>query len=73
MIDIDSIKLNGSVIASNLKGIVDTGTSLIMGGTNTIADIANVSVSEDCSTDAATLPPVTFTIGGRDYTLNGAD
>jgi len=73
LINIDSIKLNGTVVASNLKGIVDTGTSLIVGGTNTIGSIASVSVSQDCSTDAATLPPVTFTIGGVEYTLSGPD
>lgn len=45
----------------------------MVGSTKTIGDIANVNVSKDCSTDPSTLPPVTFVIDGKDYTLTGED
>lgn len=64
LIAVDSIKLGGAVVATNVKGIVDTGTSLMVGGENTIGKIASTTVNQDCSTDASTLPEVVFTIGG---------
>jgi hypothetical protein len=73
MIKIDSISLGGKVIASNLKGIVDTGTSLMVGGASSIGDIAKLVVAQDCSTDPSTYPDVVFTLSGKDYTLTGAD
>lgn len=73
MIAVDSIKVGGKTVATNLKGIVDTGTSLMVANKSTLGDLATISVKQDCSTDASTLPEVTFVIGGKDYTLNGAD
>lgn len=66
MIKIDAIKVGGTVVASNLKGIVDTGTSLIVGGANTIGKAARIIVAQNCSTDVSTLPEVTFTLDGKD-------
>lgn len=66
MIAIDSISLGGKVIATNLKGIVDTGTSLMVGGASSIGDIANIAVKQDCSTDASTYPDVVFTLSGKE-------
>jgi len=73
MIAVDSIKVDGKVVATNVQGIVDTGTSLIVGGANTIGSIASIAVKQDCSTATNTLPKVTFTIEGKDYDLTGDD
>lgn len=73
LIKVDSLKLGDKVIASNLKGIVDTGTSLMVANKSVIEDIANLTVKQDCSTDASSLPDVTFVIDGKDYTLTGDD
>jgi hypothetical protein len=73
MISVDSIKLGDKVVASNLKGIVDTGTSLMVASETTLGGIDKVAVSQDCSTDVKSLPTVTFTIGGKDFTLEGKD
>jgi len=73
MIDIDAIKLNGNIIASNLKGIVDTGTSLMVATQAILGDITKISISEDCSTDVTQLPLIVFTLQGKDYTLQGSD
>lgn len=67
MIAVDSIKVGSNVIATNVKGIVDTGTSLMVGGDKTAGEILkSVSVKQDCSTDVSTLPNVTFTLLGKD-------
>jgi len=66
MIALDSIKLNGTVIASNLKGIVDTGTSLMVASKATLGGITGINVKQDCSTDVSTLPEIVFTIDGKD-------
>lgn len=73
MIAVDSIKLNGTVIASNLKGIVDTGTSLMVASKATLGGITGITIKQDCSTDVSSLPPITFTIDGKDYELTGSD
>jgi fructoselysine-6-P-deglycase FrlB-like protein len=73
MITVDSIKVDGKVVATNVDGIVDTGTSLIVGGSNTIGTIAGLAIKQDCSTATSSLPTVTFTINGKDYELTGDD
>jgi len=73
MINIDSIKLGGTVVSSNLKGIVDTGTSLIVATSQTLGDLANINISQDCSTDVSKLQDVTFVIDGQEYVLQGSD
>jgi len=66
MINVDSIKLGDKVISSNLKGIVDTGTSLIVASKATLGDLANISIKQDCSTDVSSLQDVTFVIDGQE-------
>jgi len=66
MINVDSIKLGDQVISSNLKGIVDTGTSLIVATSQTLGALANISISQDCSTDVSKLQDVTFVIDGTE-------
>jgi cathepsin D len=73
MIDVDSVKMGDKVVASNLKGIVDTGTSLMVASKDTLGDIANITVKQDCSSPTSDMPDITFTIGGKEYTLTGDD
>lgn len=53
--------------------IVDTGTSVLVGPTDIIKEItANIPQAPDCST-ITTLPDITFTLGGDQYTLSPTD
>jgi cathepsin D len=72
-IPIDGVKA-GSYSKSSLQGIVDTGTSLLVGPTSVVDDITKQigSVSSDCS-NISSLPTITFTLGGVAYPLTGED
>jgi len=51
-----------SVDASMFKGVIDSGTSLIVGSTDIVDKIVkNISVNSDCS-NLKDLPVITFTI-----------
>lgn len=66
MINIDSVKLGDKVVGTNIQGIVDTGTSIMVGSKKSVGAMAALSVKQDCSSDLSTLPDVTFTISGKD-------
>ena len=71
MIQIDSIYVGSSKVgASNIRGIVDSGTSTLAGAENLIEEINSIlgEVKDDCS-NLNTLPSVTFVIGGVEYPL----
>lgn len=55
---------------SGVKGVVDTGTSLIVGDSQYITPVLNQigSVSSDCS-NVSQLPNIAFEIDGTTYTL----
>lgn len=65
-IKIDEIKMGDEVIASDLMGIVDTGTSLMVSSAANLGDIAKINIKQDCSVDPKSLPDVTFVLGGKD-------
>ena len=70
-IDIDSISVGSSSVSiTDLKGIVDTGTSLLVGKKDIVDQINQFvgKVESDCS-NYDNLPSVEFTIGGVKYTL----
>lgn len=71
MINIDSITVAGhNVTVSDMRGIVDSGTSLLVGKSNIIDQITSnlPAVKSDCS-NVDSLPSVTFVLGGVEYEL----
>ena len=72
-IPIDGVKV-GSYSKSGFQGVVDTGTSLLVGPTAICDAMADEigSVKSDCS-NIDDLPTVTLTLGGQEYQLTSAD
>jgi len=67
-IQMDNFKV-GNFASDTQKAIVDSGTSLITGPRSLMTKVLeNIKVSKDCS-NIASLPPVTITLNGVDYTL----
>jgi len=73
---LDSVKFGGDSVSTTKRAIVDSGTSLLAGPKDEVAAIAQkigatlVAGKEytfDCSKDVADL---TFTLGGKDFSLN---
>jgi len=55
------------------KGIVDTGTSLIVGPKDVLNEIlSQINVASDCS-NINTLPEVSFVLGGTKYSFSGPE
>eukprot|EP01013_Petalomonas_cantuscygni_P001873 TRINITY_DN11900_c0_g1_i1.p1 TRINITY_DN11900_c0_g1~~TRINITY_DN11900_c0_g1_i1.p1 ORF type:complete len:395 (+),score=111.99 TRINITY_DN11900_c0_g1_i1:42-1187(+) len=84
LIDVPTITVGGRALGNPFKGVVDTGTSLLVFSTpiakqiNDALGCFTVSVLRgECffigCPDPATLPKITYTIGGRDFTLSGED
>lgn len=78
-IALDDIIFNGTSykVQSNLLGIVDTGTSVLVGPTKVVENMTKAFGSGkqkqvDCSL-VPTLPTLDFIIGGDKYTLTGKD
>mmetsp|Transcript_30760 Transcript_30760/g.35011 ORF Transcript_30760/g.35011 Transcript_30760/m.35011 type:complete len:386 (-) Transcript_30760:222-1379(-) len=70
LIGIDSISVNGDAISGVKYGVVDTGTSVLVGTPTVVNDIKGKigTVKEDCS-NISSLPDVTFTLDGKDYVI----
>jgi saccharopepsin len=78
---LDAMSFGGSSVASNQKAIIDSGTSLLAGPTETVAALAkqvgatSVMGKEyivDCAKKAS-LPELKVTLGGKDFTLTADD
>jgi len=76
---LDGVKLGSDSVSSTKRAIVDSGTSLLAGPKADVEAIANKLGAKslmgkewtvDCSKD---LPDLSFTLGGKDYTLKKAD
>lgn len=75
MVNLDAIKVDGKTVASNLKGIVDSGTSLIAGASSVMKSITSKvgSATSPVTCGDSSKPDVTFTIEGKDYNLTESD
>lgn len=74
MIAMDKLSVNGTnATISNLFGIVDTGTSVIVGPTALVKQITAALPSVINCTDFSGYPNLVFTIGGDDYVLTPDD
>merc|ERR1711988_2003915 len=71
---LDSVAQGDNKIdASDYKAVIDSGTSLLVGPKAIVDDlIKGISVKKDCS-NLDTLPTMTLTMDGTDYTLEGKD
>lgn len=78
-IEMDDVAVSGDSIASTKSAILDSGTSLLVGPTADVKAIAakvgaykfiNGEYLMPCTNQ---LPPLTFTIGGKHYTLEADD
>jgi len=76
---LDGVKFGSDSVSTTKRAIVDSGTSLLAGPKDEVAAIAAklnatlVAGKEymfDCSKD---IPDLTFTLGGKDFSLNKAD
>ncbi|CAG9315218.1 unnamed protein product [Blepharisma stoltei] len=71
LILMDSISVNGkNVTGKNLKAIVDTGTTLLMGDSKIVNQVVSMipAVAEDCS-NLSSLPTVNIVLGGVNYAM----
>jgi len=75
MVKLDAIKVGGKVVASNLKGIVDSGTSMLAGATDVMKPIISKvgSATTPVTCGDTSKPDITFTIDGKDYNLTESD
>lgn len=76
LIPLQDIVINGTSYkpaSTQLKGIVDTGTSVIVGPTELIAPITKLFPSTIDCTKFDQYPDITFSIGGDNYTLAPED
>jgi len=73
-LQLDSIAQGSKKIeASKYKAVIDSGTSLLVGPKEVVTPlIEGITVSKDCS-NLDSLPDMTFTIDGTDYTLSAQD
>lgn len=63
--------MNGVEVASKIKGIIDTGTSLIVGSYESLGSLADLNIYYDCS--PSDLQNVLFEIDGIEYELTPDD
>jgi len=80
-IEMDSVTVGGTTVASTAAAIVDSGTSLMTGPKKDVAKLAAMvgakpnimgEFTVDCS-KVNSIPDFTFTIDGSDYTLTAED
>jgi hypothetical protein len=74
-IKVDDLSVDGSSMGfSGVKGVVDTGTSLLVGDSTYLTPVLNKigKVASDCS-NLKSLPNIAFEIDGITYTLTPSD
>jgi hypothetical protein len=71
LIALDDITVNGqSFKVDNMQGIVDTGTSLLVGTATWVSQILKALPGNVNCNDLSTYPDIIFTIGGVQYSLS---
>jgi hypothetical protein len=80
-VSLDAAKYGSTSIATNQKAIIDSGTSLLAGPKDAVAALAKQAGATsvmgkefviDCG-KAKSLPDLTVTLGGKDFTLSSDD
>merc|ERR1719379_1219348 len=80
-VSLDAAKYGSTSIATKQKAIIDSGTSLLAGPKDIVAKLAQQAGATsvmgkeyviDCS-KASSLPDLTVTLGGKDFTLSASD
>jgi len=82
-VTLDSFTINGQSVTTSVKGVVDSGTSLLAGPTDEVKAIAALVGAKpfflnpneytiDCSAGSS-MPALTFSLGGLELVLNGSD
>lgn len=64
MIKVDQVLVGGEVAVEDMHGIVDTGTSLMVGGSDVVGAMTKLQVDQSCK-GVEELPDITFVIGGK--------
>jgi len=77
-VKLDSLALDGNIIGSTQKAIVDSGTSLLAGPTEEVTAIATALnlgsvLGKEYTVDCSKTYTFSFTIGGQEWTLNQED
>jgi len=83
-VSLEGMSYGGASVTSNIKAIVDSGTSLLAGPTAQVTQMAQKAGATaaaggkeytiDCSKDFSTLPDLEITLGGgKKFTLKGPD
>jgi len=78
-IELDDIKYDGASVSSTKKAIIDSGTSTLAGPTAEVQALAkkfgatSILGKEFVVSCTADVKPVTFTLGGKDFTLSFQD
>lgn len=72
VIAVDSVKL-GDHVSKNIKAVVDTGTSVIVGPKAVINELTKALPAKPDCTKLSTYPNMEFTIGGKLYSISALD
>lgn len=75
MVQLDAIKVGGETVATGLQGIVDSGTSLLVGNADTIGKVIAKTggATTPVACDDTSKPDITFVIEGKEYNLTETD
>jgi cathepsin D len=64
MIKVDQVLVGDEVVVENMNGIVDTGTSLMVGNHDVVGSMGKLKVDPQCKGNED-LPDITFVISGK--------
>ena len=75
VVQLDAIKVGGETVATGLQGVVDSGTSVLVGGTDVFKPLTDKvgSVTSPVDCNDTSKPDITFVVEGKEYVLNEQD